>query len=533
MSSRKYVFPIIFFLALHAAGNRSDAPSQNRTGVFTAEAARPIVEFLAADSLMGRNTPGPGLDRAAGYLAEQFKAAGLRPVKDSYFQQVPLNRILLGDSNSVLLTGPDGTIRRLVFKDDFMPFEMTADKKVSGGIVFAGYGIRAPDIGYDDYAGIDARGKIVVALKSGPRLYDPESPFYFKRDLPYIKTAEKVRHAIERGAAGLLLINNPNETGIFKPIGFPWPELSKGLSSESVPITLAASEKKKIPVVHVGEEAARLLFGDMCRFKETAQRIDSTLSPDSFPIRGARAEIRTSTRVERFATQNVVGWWPGRDKNEIVVIGAHYDHVPPVRATAGEDSIQNGADDNASGTAGMVLVARAFARSGQRPKRSIVFIAFAGEEKGLWGSEHYTDSALWPLSRTAAYLNLDMIGRNARDSLKIGGRRHSPDLYELVLEENRGIGMHVEPLKDSEQGGSDHVPFDRKKIPNVFFHTGTHDDLHKPSDSADKIDYEKLASVADLCYRTARRAAESVKRPVFVESDREKNLPPQPPRRSK
>ncbi len=521
---------VILVIALHAAVNRGNAGAQNGTGVFTAEAARPIVEFLAADSLMGRNTPSPGLDRAAEYLAGQFKAAGLMPVRGGYFQQIPLNRVMLGDSNSVRLTGPDGTVVELAFGSGFIPFEMTADKTASGGIVFAGYGIRAPEIGYDDYAGIDVKGKIVVALRSGPGLYDPESPFYYMHDLMHIKTAEKVRHAIELGAAGLIFINNPVETGIFKPTGFPWPDFFKGLSAGSVPVTPASTEEKKIPVVHAGEEAVRLFFGDVDRLKGIALRIDSTLSPDSFPIPGARAEIRTSTRVERLAARNVVGWLPGRDKKEIVAVGAHYDHLAPSRAGAGEDSIMNGADDNASGTAGLVLVARAFARSGQRPRRSILFIAFAGEEKGLWGSEHYTGAPLWPLSKTAAYLNMDMIGRNAGDSLKIGGRRHSPDLYEWVLEESSGSGLHIEPFKDSDSSGGDQVPFDRKKIPTLFFHAGIHDDYHKPGDSAEKIDYEKLAKAASLCYRAARRAADAAKRPGFIELKSEKNVPSQPSR---
>ncbi|MCI0515115.1 M28 family peptidase [candidate division KSB1 bacterium] len=503
------------------------APPKQALAMIEITEAQQHLYFLAADSLLGRNTPSPGLERAAQYIAAQFQKYGLAPVNGSYFQEIRLNRISLGDSNWVKITGMDGVVHDLPIKKEFIPFEMTADKLAHGQIVFAGYGITAPEFDYDDYANLDVTHKVVLIVKDAPRQFDSSSPFYYKKGLIFNKISEKVRNAIEHGAVAVLLVTNPVQSQLLRPSGYPWPSLYKTFPKDAIPFTLALTEKKKIPTVQVGEQAITILFGDVPALKKIVQEIDSTLTPKSFPVLNAEVEVRTGTRREVQTTQNVVGYWPGVDpklQQEVIIIGAHYDHVGYQKhAAAGSDSIFNGADDNASGTTGVLLMARAFTASAEKPKRSVLFIAFTGEEKFLWGSDGYTELPLFPLNQTVAMLNLDMIGRLRGESVDLIGGTRSPVLLEMAKKENRQVHLKFNPESSQGFGGSDHVPFSRKKIPVLFFHSGLHDDYHQVSDHADKINYPGLCQISTLCFRLAWRLANSDTKPVY--------LPPKPKKR--
>jgi len=497
------------------------APSKEAINSITADNARNHLFFLASDSLMGRDTPSEGLRIAGEYIAQQFMEYGLKPVNGSYFEPWTMNKVQLGDVNFLKIIGKDGIEKSFEIKKEFMPYEMTANKETNGAVVFAGYGITAPEYGYDDYADIDVKGKIVFVMKRGPQQNNPESPFYVRKDPNYNQVSEKVRNAIEHGAVGVMLVSDPLYNRLLTPRGFPWPNLYKGFPPEAVPLTLAITESKKIPTIQVGEEVINMLFGSVEALKSVQRGIDSTMAPHSYQIPGVSAIIHTSTKVEIRTTRNVVGFLKGADpelKNEIVVIGAHYDHVGFKRNTpVGEDSIYNGADDNASGTTGVLEVAKAFCINPERPRRSILFITFAGEEKGLYGSEAYTEEPLFPLKQTVAMLNMDMIGRNNPDSLSIGGNTRSPELTKIVEEENKNIGFTLAYNIEQYFGRSDQAAFARRKIPVLFFFTGEHPDYHKVSDSPDKINYEKLARVAKLCFLTAWRVANMEGRPTYVE----------------
>ncbi len=505
------------------------APPKSALRAIDVEEARNNVYFLAADSLMGRNTPSPGLDLAADFIAAKFKAYGLLPVNGSYFQEVRLHRVSLGDSNQVVITGKDGKQYDLPLKKEFIPFEMTANKQVTGEIVFAGYGITAPELAYDDYANLDVTGKIVVVVKDAPRQFDPESPFYIKKELIVNKLSEKVRNAIEHGAVGLLIVTNPQNSKILKPSGFPWPSLHKNFPADAIPLTLGTTEKKKIPVVHIGEQAVKLLFGSVENFTEIIQKIDSTQTTNSYPISNNQAMMKTSTRTEVLLTKNVVAFWPGTDeklKDEVVIIGGHYDHLGFRKKTsAGQDSIYNGADDNASGTAGVMLIARAFAASDKKPRRSLLFMAFTGEEKMLWGSEAYTEQPLFPIEKTVAMLNLDMIGRGHVDSLYLYGARRSLEMNKIAKKENRQAHFTIIPERSNVLSGSDHVNFGRKNIPVLFFHSGVHGDYHQVGDHAEKINYEKLCRISQYCFRIAWNLANTNKRPDFIQIKKSSGLP--------
>ncbi len=498
----------------------ADLPAPSRAAI-QPEAIRQELFFLAADSLRGRSTPSPGLDTAAAFIARTFQADGLQPPPGGWFQEITLHQIFLGDSNACRITGRDGTGRDYRIKKEFMPFEMTANKGCSGEVVFAGYGLSTPELGYDDYAGLDVRGKIVFVLKRGPRQTDPASPFFIHKDVSFTRINEKIKTAIEHGAAGILLATDPLHNRMLTPRGFPWPSLFPGFPAEAVPVTLGQIEGDKIPAIQVGEEGINQLFGSIAALKAEQAAIDSTMSPHSHALDGCRAEISTSTRQIIRKAHNVAGLIPGRDKRhkgEVVIIGAHYDHTGYVHhAAAGQDSIYNGADDNASGTVGMLTVARALARAGKKPERSILCIAFAGEEEGLFGSTHYVAEPLWPLARTAAMLNLDMISRNRLDSLSVTGARTSRELQQSLIAANKKTGFLLDLSSDKYlRGGSDHAPFVRKEIPVLFFNSGMHPDYHKVSDEADKCNVYKIARVAELCSRVAWQVANAKQKPVFV-----------------
>jgi len=498
----------------------SDFPARSLAAI-QPDIMRQQLLFLASDSLLGRNTPSPGLDTAAAFIARAFQSSGLQPFQGSYFQEIDLHQIFLGDSNSCRITGRHGLSRDYLIKKEYMPFEMTANKLCHGEIVFAGYGLATPELGYDDYAGLDVAGKIVLVLKRGPRQNDPASPFFIHKDVSFTRTEEKIKTAIEHGAAGILLVTDPLHNRMLTPRGFPWPSLFPGFPADAVPVTLGKTESDKIPAIQVGEEAIIQLFGSVAALRAEQAAIDSAMMPHSHPLVGCRADIRTSTRHLVQHARNVVGLIPGSDKrlkDEVVIIGAHYDHTGYTHhGPASQDSIYNGADDNASGTVGVLAAARALAMAEKKPKRSILCMAFAGEEKGLFGSTHYVAEPLWPLDKTAVMLNMDMISRNRLDSLSITGSRTSLELQKDLIKANRKTGFLLDVSSDNYlRGGSDHAPFVRKGIPVLFFNSGMHPDYHKVSDAADKCNVYKMARVAELCSRVAWQVANDKQKPVFI-----------------
>jgi Zn-dependent M28 family amino/carboxypeptidase len=249
------------------------------------------------------------------------------------------------------------------------------------------------------------------------------------------------------------------------------------------------------------------LFGGVDSLKRIQKQIDTELKPFSFEFPEVSSNVKTKLDIKHFTAKNVVGLIKGNDsklKDEVLVIGAHYDHVGyKENHKAGEDYIFNGADDNASGTAGVMALAKAFSAS-KSTKRSILFILFAGEEKGLYGSEHYTQKPLIPLSKTVAMLNLDMISRNG-DSLQILGEKFNPELYKIIKEENSFVGLNIIDSGNEFFGASDHANFFKNNISSIFFFTGTHSDYHTVRDNPDKVDHAKAEKTTKLVFRTAWR----------------------------
>ncbi len=465
------------------------------------------ITYLASDHLKGRNSPGPELDSAANYISKEFQNSKVTLLNSDGFQHFNLCTTDLGDSNSLKIF-QQGTWKEFLLKDDFTPFENTADATITADIVFAGYGITAPEFNYDDYAGIDVAGKVVLVFRNEPTIGDSLRVFSDAGAINFSTLDSKMKNAVRHGAVGMMIVNEPLQFKTLRSRGFPWPALSKIIPREALSITLCEEEKKRIPMIHIGTEIVKTLFGSVDSLRVVQKQIDSLLRPHSFYL-SATVKIQSDIVVFSKPTQNVVAWIEGSDsvlKNEILVIGAHYDHIGfKKNAKADSDSIYNGADDNASGTAGILAVAAAFSKMPVKPKRSVAFVAFAAEEKGLFGSSWFVNHSPFSDKKIIAMLNMDMIGRNADHLLWLIGTRESPDIARIVARENSKTGFTILKDKGTLIGGSDHYNFYKKDIPFMFFFAGFHDDYHQLTDHADKINYRKAANIARLVFFTAWR----------------------------
>ncbi len=467
---------------------------------------------LADDSMRGRNTPSPELDKAAEYIATQFQMDGLQPVGDSaYFQHFLVSRTRLGQPNTLRFIWPDRTWE-CCLKQDFVPLPQSASGQVEAEVVFVGYGITAPEFGYDDYAGIDVHDKIVMMFTHEPRERDSTDVFDGPRPTDHSKILVKMMNAIDHGAIGMILVNDPLHHIARRPPN-RWPSLMRRRVKGGVPLRLT-EPGEEIVAVHIGRLVADSLFKLAGRDLVAAQRsIDSTLRPLSFPLH-VRANIQVTLQEQTARVKNVVGYLPGSDpalRGQVVVLGAHYDHV----GTRDDTIVYNGSDDNASGTSGLLEIIQAFALNKLRPRRSLLFIAFAGEEKGLFGSRYYVSHPLFPIDSTVAMINLDMISRNDTNQVGVAGSTVSPELYSLVLEANRHVGMEITKEADRFFRQSDHYSFYREDIPVLFFNTLEHADLHKPTDDVDKAIPPKMERVARLVFLTAWKVANMPGKPTF------------------
>lgn len=470
----------------------------------TPELIQKYVDYLASDSMKGRNTPSPELDKAADYIANEFAAMGIQKVNGSYFQNIPFCTKNLDVNNCKLSITLGNESKKFNLKTDYTPFENTADASIKSDIVFAGYGITAPEYNYDDYKNIDVKGKIVFVLKHEPGEKDAKSAFDGENDTKHSTLKSKVDNAKLHGAIGLLLVNDPLNHFMLTPQGYPWPSLSKFLPQDNLPVEICIKENA-IPTVQVGESVVKYLFGSVDSLKNIQRRIDENFSPKSFQISSSTCELSTKLKTTDFVAKNVVGYIEGRNsklKKELLVVGGHYDHVGYMKNhKEGEDYIFNGADDNASGTAGVMAVAKAFLSMDKKPKRSILFILFAGEEKGLYGSDFYVENPLFPLNKTVAMLNLDMIGRNGSDSLEVEGEKQNPDLFPLIKKEVNEVGLKLIEPKEDMFGRSDHYNFFKNGITAVDITSGLHKDYHTVRDNPNTIIPQKVVLISQLAFR--------------------------------
>jgi aminopeptidase YwaD len=465
------------------------------------------VKLLSAPDMDGRGSGTPGAERAARLIADAFRAAGLRPGGDGgqYRQSftVPTGT-RLGAVNTLALLAP--TARSFALGTDFTPLAVSTDGIGEGEVVFAGYGITAPDLQYDDYAGLSARDRIVIVLGGDPRAEDPASPFRRPEAYHYSQRTHKIINAREHGARAILLVAHPRER-------------------DTLPVLRGLSQAHGILAAFITRGVADALLASSGRsVAELAASIDGALAPQSFALPGVQARCELTLVRERASASNVIGLLPGDDpqrRDEAIVIGAHYDHL----GHGGEGSlapesigqVHPGADDNASGTSVVLALARAFAASGPRP-RTLVFAAFAGEELGLLGSAHYVTHPPFPLDRTVLMVNADMVGHLREHRLYVSGVDSGTGLRTVVNDAVQGLGLSLE-LRPSPFGPSDHTAFYTAGRPVLFLFTGPHDDYHRPSDTWDKINAPGLATVATFAARVVDTVARAATPPVWVKVD--------------
>lgn len=464
------------------------------------------IDFLASDEMRGRPAPGEEADKAAAYIAMKFEDFGILPVDGSYFQQVPFCAADLDIENCKFVFTKSGTQHQFALKENFTPLFNTGSNEAKGQLVFAGYGITAPEYGYDDYENIDVNGKIVLVMKQEPRKNDTiKTVFEGKADTKYSGIPYKIRNAAEHGATGFLLVTDPLHNIAITAQGYLWNSLY--MKAETNFIYDVCEDNPEIPAVQVNRDVINALFGSLDSLRTLQRVIDESLRPASFDVPDVRVDLSVSINKDEFPSHNVIGWLEGADpqlKDEFVVIGAHYDHIGVApNPNHLNDSIMNGADDNASGTAAVMAVAKAFAASSKKPARSMIFMLFTAEEKGLIGSNYYTNHPLFPLEKTVAMINMDMVGRNGNDTVYVIGQQYNPDLATLVDATIPKTGLKKEEMAMDLYQSSDYYPFYMAGISAIGFTSGLHSDYHQVGDNPDKINHQKVCKIAELAYRVA------------------------------
>jgi len=462
------------------------------------------IEYLASDELGGRRSGTPGAERAARYVMRAFVEYGLAsPSKlPTYLQtfSYPVG-VELGDQNRLVVMDGSRNVAVLQPGRDFLPLAGSLADRVVQPVTFVGYGISAPEIGYDDYAGIDVRGKVVLALRWSPEGEDPTGRF-----APYLSERYKAATARAHGARAILFTSGPATDGIDRLIPFAVDERPERLGVVAISITQAAANR--IASV-AGVDLADLQL-----------QIDESGEPRSRSLPSAAVNLRADVRPRTRTTHNVIGILPGRDPDradEVVVVGGHYDGLGlgglgSLEPVPGE--IHNGADDNASGVAAVLELAQWFAYPTNRPGRTIAFVAFGAEEEGLLGSTAFVENPPFPLGNVVSMINLDMIGR-LDEELIIYGVGTSPAWPAIIAEADEpDLGLTVRMVPEG-YGPSDQAPFYLSGIPVLAFFTGVHGDYHRATDDVEWINLPGTWSVTRFVGEVIKTLANGPARPAF------------------
>ena len=519
------------------------APANETIG---ADDLRRDVFFLASDALGGRLTGTRENRLAAQFIRTRFADLGLRPVgpTGTHLQAFDMIIATLGASNTLEVT-TDGAVAPAALGDDFYPERFSASGQASGRVVFAGFGISAPRLGHDDYAGDDdsLRGEVALILVHEPGEYDPESPFDGVEASEYARGVRKAIDAQRRGAVAVLFASDVQNHTTRQPFDAAmrrvWPDQPRRVPSYQLAAWL---DELTIPAIRVSPAWTRALVDATGESLEALARDAETpggAGPRAMP--DVTVAIETGVERRRVSEHNVVGLIEGSDpelRDEWILICAHYDH----EGVQGS-RIYAGTDDDASGVAGLLEIAEAYAiarREGLGPRRSILLAAFNAEERGLLGAWAYATHPLHPLDRTVAVINMDMIGRNEEipaeggrrftglapqtsasneNAVNILGYSYSGDLKRAADAANRSSALDVRFRYDDNRSNllrrSDHWPFLFHGVPALFVHTGLHPDYHTALDRPETLNYDKMARIVGLVHQLSWDLAQADDRPAL------------------
>jgi Zn-dependent M28 family amino/carboxypeptidase len=463
------------------------------------------IKTLTTPAMEGRGDGTPGLTRAAALIEQRFRALGLQPAgKNSYFQPFTvITGARLKEGNRLEILNGAGK-KDLKLNQDFVPFSFSSSGEIGGPLVFAGYGASAEEFGYDDYAHVDVNGKIVVLLRYEPAGFSEKSGHAGLTEHSQLIT--KAINARNHGAKAVLVINGK--------LGEGEEDLLTRFGSVSGP------ENAGILFVQVKNAVAQAWFAAAGKSLADAQnQINASSNPSSFDFPdNVHVSLKVNIESTRASVNNVLAYLPGKT-DEYIIIGAHYDHLGrgyfDSLAPSQIGQIHPGADDNASGTAGVLELARLLAPMKGQLQRGILFASFAGEELGLLGSAEWVKEPTFPLDKAVAMLNMDMIGRIKDDKVYIGGTGTAATFKSLLEEEKNKSAFKIE-YSASGYAASDHTSFVAKKIPVLFFFSGLHADYHKPSDTWEKINAPAAARLLDFIDEVALKLDSAVERTAFV-----------------
>jgi hypothetical protein len=525
--------------AATSAARPLPAASLEAAKLITAARLSEHLHIVASDAMEGRDTPSKGLDETAKYIADHLKRFGLKPAGDdgTFFQRITLvQRKVDAVKTTAMLDN-----RAFKFGEDFLVPPTTG--KASGALVFVGHGWVFKSKNIDAYKGIDVRDKIMVVTASGL------PPGVTRGDLKG-KAGEDWEdpetYARRNGAKGFVLIPRTRDIDRW------WRSVRAGAERGAVEMERFANaegSEQRLPAIFASAAMLDAIFAG-----ETVSGADIFKATQAGETRPAFAlspkklmTLDVVAAVDKQMTQNVVGLLEGTDatlKQEYVAVGAHYDHVGTGLPDASGDALYNGADDDGSGTVAILSMAEALARGKARPARSVLFVWHAGEEKGLWGSQYFTKFPTVPIKQIVAQLNIDMIGRSkkegdtkpenrdlsgANEIYVIGSKMMSTELGDLSERVNRAyLNLNFNYKYDDPADPnrfffrSDHFNYAQRGIPIIFYFDGVHEDYHRPSDTPDKIDYQKMERVTRTVFLTALELANAPARPRV-----DKQLPPE------
>lgn len=537
-----FVFP--YSLAAQTATKKNSA-AMKAAQTITAKQISDYLYFLASDAMAGRDTPSSSLDITAEFIKMNLSRWGFKPAGDNgtYFQKIALRRDVIDAANTSVEVGG----QKFAYGEDFIRVSGNNTGALSSApVVFVGDGWMVKSKNLNPYQGIDVKGKLIAVYSEGMPTQQSLVPLPAGVTAADLKGqrgtdwADVVAYARANGAAGVVVLPSKflreNWSDIRQNFGRNRTYVEK--FAQSAPTTPAAAPS----VFLVSPKMAETLFDG-----ETGNPLNNT-AKTSFDLNtGKKINFNVVVKPETIWTQNVVAIWEGSDavlKNEMVAVGAHYDHVGTNPNAPGEDKIWNGADDDGSGTTGVLSIAEALAKASKRPKRSILFVWHAGEEKGLWGSRYFTQFPTVDLKNVIAQLNVDMIGRSKKagdanpknaelsgenEIYVIGSKMMSTQLGNTSESVNNSfLKLNYNYKYDDPDDKnrfffrSDHFNYAQKGIPIIFWFDGVHEDYHQASDTPDKIDYNKMEKVSRTIFLTMWELADAKARPAV-----DKQLPAQ------